>query len=167
MTVMLAIDPGTTESAFVLFNGARVVQHGIEANAALRHRLSSRAFMPDGPMAAVVLEQVESFGMAVGREVFETVFWTGRLYEAAHRSYGPVVERLPRRLVKLHLCHSARAKDGNIRQALVDLFGGKAAAIGLKLAPGPLYGIRSHEWAALALAVAWWETKLATKAVAS
>ena len=37
-----------------------------------------------------------------------------------------------RQEVKLHLCNSARAKDANIRQALIDRFGGKDKAIGRK-----------------------------------
>jgi len=49
-----------------------------------------------------------------------------------------------------------RAKDANIRQALIDRYGpGKDKAIGQKKTPGPLYGFKSHEWAALAVAVTW------------
>ena len=61
-----------------------------------------------------------------------------------------------RKDVKLHLCGDLRAKDANIRQALIDLFGpGKERAIGKKKTPGPLYGIRKHEWSALAVAVTY------------
>jgi len=59
---------------------------------------------------------------------------------------------LPRRAVKLALCGDSRAKDANIRQALIDRFGG-SAAIGRKTAPGPLYGISRDVWSALAIAV--------------
>ena len=80
----------------------------------------------------VVIEQVESYGMAVGREVFETVRWAGRFEEAAH----PVpVALLPRRTVKLHLCGSPRANDGNVRMALLDRFGGRELAVGRKSSP--------------------------------
>jgi len=72
--------------------------------------------------AYVTLEAIESYGMAVGREVFETVFWTGRLFEAATRR-GATVSRLPRKTIKIHLCGSARAQDSNIRVALCDRFG--------------------------------------------
>jgi hypothetical protein len=58
-----------------------------------------------------------------------------------------------RRDVKLSLCGSARAKDGNIRTALIDLHGGKEAAIGRKKTPGPLWGVHADVWAALALAI--------------
>lgn len=147
---VFAIDPGTSDSAWVLFDG-RVVDHGIEPNVDLLARLRS---MEMAHVEAVVIEQIESFGMAVGREVFETVFWTGRFFE---RSRGKA-QRMARKVVKLHLCQSLRAKDPHIRQALLDRFGGEAAR-GLKRAPGPLYGIRSHEWSALAIAVTWWDQR--------
>jgi len=63
-------------------------------------------------------------------------------------------ERISRRAVKLHLCGSARAKDANIRQALIDRYGG-SAAIGRKAAPGPLYGVSKDVWSALAIAVTY------------
>lgn len=163
MTV-LAIDPGYEQSAYVLFDGQRVIDHAIEDNAALMARLAARhGHFDHVAMSAVVLEQIESYGMAVGREVFETVFVTGRLFELASRTFGPVVERMPRRTVKLHLCNSARAQDSNIRVAILDRFGGKERAIGKSKTPGPLYGIKSHEWAALAIAITWWDQRALTR----
>lgn len=152
---VLAIDPGYEQSAYVLFDGARVTEHAIEPNDQLLARLSSGSWNA-GISMSVVIEGIESFGMAVGREVFETVFWTGRFFDRArHRAVQP--ERMFRRTVKLHLCQSARAQDSNIRVALIDRFGGSDKAIGKKKTPGPLYGIKSHEWAALAIAVTWWD----------
>lgn len=162
MTV-LAIDPGYEQSAWVLFDGTRVVAHAIESNDDFYKRLrptglgticiisEGKAWHP----TAYVLEQIESFGMAVGKEVFETVFWTGRFFEAAcaNKDGGAGVHRMPRRAVKVHLCQSARAQDSNVRVALLDQFGGRERALGKKKTPGPLFGIKSHEWSALAIAV--------------
>ncbi|MNY62967.1 hypothetical protein D3C86_1998680 [compost metagenome] len=59
--------------------------------------------------------------------------------------------------MKLHLCKTPRAKDANVRQALLDMFprtgGGKTPQIGTKAQPGPLFGVSSHAWAALGVAV--------------
>lgn len=154
----MAIDPGYEQSAWVLYDGSSVLEHAIEANEALCIRLTSGWWRVD--VTHAVLEQIESFGMAVGREVFETVFWTGRLFERAH--YRARVERMPRRAVKVHLCHSSRAQDSNVRVALMDRFGGRDRAIGKKQTPGPLYGIKSHEWSALAIAVTWWDQQTTT-----
>jgi hypothetical protein len=64
------------------------------------------------------------------------------------------VLRIYRADVKLHLCNSHRAKDKNVRQALIDLYGPtKEAAIGRKASPGPLYGLAGDGWAALGVAV--------------
>lgn len=162
---VLAVDPGTEESAFVLFDGQRVLQHATEPNADLLARLVNCGF--SHAIHEAVFEQVESFGMPVGREVFETVFWTGRFFEAVALWGGTVVDRLPRRVVKLHLCSSARAKDANIRCAILDRFGGKEQAIGRKAAQGPLFGIKSHEYAALAVALTWLDQRATARLPAS
>ena len=146
MTRILAIDPGSEQSAWLLWDGLPL-EFGIQPNDDLLHRLYGRLQRPD----TVVIEKIESYGMAVGAEVFDTVHWAGRFTEAARPV--PVVQ-LPRRTVKLALCHDSRAKDANIRQALLDLFGG-AAAKGTKTAPGPLYGISKDVWSALAIAVTY------------
>lgn len=131
---ILAIDPGTAKSAWLVLEAGQPVAFGINPNHELTKAIRGHTL---GPVGTVVIEKIESYGMAVGAEVFETVWWAGRFAEAAMP--GPVV-MLPRRTVKLELCGSSRAKDANVRQALIDRFGG-SAAIGRKAAPGPLYGI--------------------------
>tara|TARA_R110000868_G_scaffold181331_4_gene422255 strand:- start:8999 stop:9490 length:492 start_codon:yes stop_codon:yes gene_type:complete len=152
MMRIIAIDPGPERSGYVVFDGTQVLACGWDTTLDIRNHFHEwfRHF------AAVVFEGVESYGMAVGAETFETVFVTGRLYEFAADIYGEDhVSRIYRKAIKLHLCGSARAKDGNIRVALLDRFGGAKAAKGTKAAPGPLYGVSGHCWAALALAVTW------------
>jgi hypothetical protein len=93
--------------------------------------------------APVACEWITSFGMAVGKEVFQTVFQIGRIYQSRP------MRLIPRIDVKLHICKSTRAKDANIRQALIDRFG----PTGTKKNPGPLWGVSGHKWPALAVAV--------------
>lgn len=145
--VVLAIDPGPEQSGYAAWNGKSVKEAGVARNSDLL--IHNPRFSVD----AVVFEQVESYGMAVGGSVFETVFWTGRMFEAKVRQGFARVDRLPRKVVKMHLCGSMRARDSNIRQALIDRFGPP----GTKAKPGALYGVRSHAWAALALAVTYYE----------
>lgn len=151
MTGIIAIDPGTIQSAWLLLDDDEgILGFGIEANESLLKRLHKATETPfaDRDFTAVI-EKVESYGMAVGREVFETVWWAGRFTEALQ----PIeVTQMPRREVKLHLCASPKANDANIRAALMDKFGGVSAK-GTKNAPGPLYGISKDVWSALALAV--------------
>ena len=146
MTRILAIDPGPAQSAWLMLDRGKPDEFAIVANAVLLRDLRTGVLAPD----VVVIEWIESYGMAVGREVFETVHWSGRFTEAA--GLRPVVQ-LPRRSVKLELCGSAKAKDANVRQALIDRFGG-STAIGRKAAQGPLYGISKDVWSALAYVTA-------------
>lgn len=148
MTDIVAIDPGNRESAWCRLVNGVPVRFAKEDNAEVVKKLKiMRADYCD----ALVVEKIESFGMAVGAEVFETVFWSGRFCEA----WAPhVFERIGRKDVKLHLCHSMRAKDANIRQAIIDRFGGPEA-IGKKKSPGPLYEVSGDVWSALAVGLVW------------
>jgi hypothetical protein len=141
------VDPGTTGSALVIYDllSRRIEQHRTASNEEILDQLRA-----DGSrrIGFLVVEQIESMGMAVGAETFETVWWAGRF----HQAWTGAAHRVTRRQVKLHLCGSMRAKDPNIRQALLDRFGG-SAAIGKKATPGPLYGVKGHEFAALAVGI--------------
>jgi hypothetical protein len=98
---------------------------------------------------------VASYGMVVGADVFQTVLQTGRFVEVAvEASQRFRVGLIYRHNIKLHHCHSARAKDTNVIQALVDRFasGEPNKGKGTKAAPGFFYGFRGDVWQAFALA---------------
>jgi len=137
---ILAIDPGTEQSGFVVWDGT-VVEAGFIDNQSLRHRLTERSF---GGASICAIEMIASYGMPVGREVFETCVWIGRFVERV----GMPAHLVYRKDIKIHLCGTAKAKDGNIRQALIDKHGKQ----GTKKEPGPTYGVSGHLWAALAVA---------------
>lgn len=137
----LAIDPGPAESAWLILNGGQPAKFGKFKNEDV---LGSIAF-GDFSCTELVVEQVSSFGMPVGAEVFETVYWTGRFVQAWRYKF----HRIKRHEVKMHLCQNMRAKDANIRQALIDRFGGKAQT----KKGGVLHGISKDVWSALAIAV--------------
>lgn len=141
---ILALDPGTHETAWVIYDPEtkEIHDHAIQDNDAVLCALGN-GWPPDVHVLAI--EMVACYGMPVGAEVFETCVWIGRFIEAAKRDHRMVY----RRDVKLHLCNSVRAKDANIRQALIDAIGPQ----GKKDSPGPTYGIKSHEWSALGVAV--------------
>ncbi len=155
--VIYAIDPGTTISALVVYDpfARAITNHQTLPNPELLAEISQRTRTARHHL---VIEMVESFGMAVGKETFETVFWAGRFAQswAGYHALMPW-SRVTRREVKLHLCGSMKAKDANIRQAILDRFGG-SSAIGLKQTPGPLYGVKGHEFAALAVALTYADT---------
>lgn len=144
--IILAIDPGPTESAYV---GWDTDAH--ELCGAGKVRNEEMLLILTGNKAHCVIEMIGHYGtgMPAGREVFETCVWIGRFIEAhgAERC-----ERILRPTVKTRLCGTPRAKDANVRQALIDRFGPP----GTKKRPGKLYGISGDMWSALAVAVAWW-----------
>ena len=150
--MILAIAPGTTQSGWVLIDAGRVMRSGVLPNGDMLNIIMSYWRQTDVRLA---IEMVASYGMAVGKEVFETVRWIGRFQQAWH---DPEAVRLVyRQEVKLHLCGTLKAKDSNIRQALIDRYprtgGGATPQIGTKLTPGPLYGMSSHAWPALGVAL--------------
>lgn len=154
--MILAIDPGNTQSGFVQIDGTRIVTHGVIPNEEMIGCISSFLGAIDISYPRVAIEEIRNMGMIVGQEVFDTVFWTGRFYEVIHGYYDhrrsptePIcAELIPRNAIKMHLCGSPRAKDANIRQSLINRWG----APGTKKAPGGTYGVKSHAWAALAVA---------------
>lgn len=141
MKTILAIDPGPTQSAFIVWNDS-VVDSGTVPNEVFRSFLGSR--LPCMDVDKVAIEMIACYGMPVGKETFDTCVWIGRFIECA--MLKPYL--IYRRDIKIHLCGSMKAKDSNIRQALIDKYG----APGTKKNPGKTYGISGHLWAALAVA---------------
>jgi hypothetical protein len=149
MSEITAIDAGPGKSAMVMLLNGRPVAKQIWPNEEILNLLQT--VQVKGTLA---LEWVSCYGMAVGAETFDTCLWVGRFMQAWKRDdpHRPV-RLIKRPEIKLHLCGTMRAKDPNVRQALLDKFGGKYRALGKKKAPGPLYGFASHTWAALAVAM--------------
>ena len=170
---IVAIDPGPETSGMVVATVrsdifSPIIQHAyskIENDEIIR-QIERGLFVN---CDFLLIEKVESYGMAVGRDVFETVYQSGRIHESWRREVMSPVLRIGRKEIKLRLCGSIRAKDVNIRQALLDLFppsgGGKTPQVGTTKVPGPLYGVSSHAWSALALLCAWHLNDLETEGV--
>jgi hypothetical protein len=139
---VFAIDPGPSISGWVLYDGATVIDSGVDDN----HELL--VWVKHGQHATLLaIEMIAGMGMTVGQSVFDTVRWIGRFQQAW--SDPDDVRLVLRREVKMHLCGNQQAKDKNIRQALLD----KVGPVGVKKTPGPCYGVKSHAWSALAVAV--------------
>lgn len=136
---VLAIDPGNIYTAFFFLRGDQTIgRFGKVLNSEARTVLKTATY------DFLAVEAVASYGMAVGKEVFETCIQIGRLVEAA-----PVPACLITRLeIKLAICRSPKANDSSIRTALIDAYG----MPGTKKSPGKTYGITADCWAALALA---------------
>lgn len=139
--LILAIDPGTTQSGWVLFDGRRVHESGTSPN----HDVLRMVQASNDDVLAV--ERFEARGMSIGDDSIETMIWTGRFVQAWRSPESVLLVK--RSAVKSHLCGTQKAKDSNIRQACIDQVG----APGVKASPGPTYGVTSHAWQALGVAV--------------
>lgn len=112
---VLAIDPGTDKSGWCLLDGDKVLDSGVSDNARLLNDVGHETRAKH-----LAIEMISSYGMPVGREVFETCVWIGRFQQAWMMPEDASL--IYRRDVKMYLCGSAKAKDANIRQALLDRF---------------------------------------------
>lgn len=134
---ILGIDPGNTQSAWVVYDTENkgVIVKGIQDNEKLLDNLRYMNTLNVKPF----VEMVASYGMTVGKEVFDTVFWIGQFYrEMVLAEMSPSL--IYRKEVKLILCNDLRAKDKNIRQACLD-----------RLGKDRCKGIAKDMWSALAI----------------
>jgi hypothetical protein len=143
---VVAIDPGNEQSAWCVVMDGRPFESDKQSNAEVLAKFKD--WRAEGWLLAV--EMIASYGMPVGREVFETCVWIGRFIQA----WGGEHTLVYRKDVKILHCGSTRATDANIRASLIDRFGpGKDKAVGTKNSQGPLYGMKGDRWAALAVAL--------------
>jgi hypothetical protein len=151
--MILAIDPGNFESAYaVLDNNLKPIEFAKVKNELLLGFLYGDRFRALN-VTHFAIETVASYGMAVGKEVFETCIWIGRFFEVIYMNYDNSPVLIYRREEKINLCGSMKAKDANIRQALIDRFG----VVGTKKNPGWFYGFSGDIWQAYAVGVTYYD----------
>lgn len=152
---ILALDPGNEVSGLVELTGRANIDYcAVIDNQDLLERLT----ISDGDV--LVSEYMEPRGMPTSKQEMRTLWWIGRFRERwGNRGW---YQEVTRRAVKMHICGHMKATDANIRRALIDRYppvgGGKEPAIGVKANPGPLYGMSSHMWPALAVGITYLET---------
>jgi hypothetical protein len=158
--MILAIDPGSTESGYALIEPVtcKPVEAGkIPNEQLLDHLRQWLVYGPEDYVTSVAIEMIASYGMSVGQDIFETCVWIGRFAQTCESfgGYGLPCDLVYRKNVKLHLCHTTKAKDANITQALIDRFasGEPNRGKGTKADPGWFYGFKADIWQAYALAV--------------
>ena len=142
--IVMAIDPGTEMSGWVVWDGKLILKSGESKNEDLKAMLDHICTQTTDGL--LVIEWITGYGIPAGRETFETCRWVGRFEE---KWPGPVY-LLPRQKVKQHF---QALNDKFIRQALIDRIGPQ----GTKKNPGPLFGITGHKLSALAVAVAYYD----------
>jgi len=156
MAYIIGIDPGPEHSGLAVLRTVNKIDNPVVERAESETDNESVAIFLDtfgcGPEDVLVVEMIESQGMAVGREVFESVYWIGRFTQA----WPGRVVRVTRKAVKLTMCGTRAAKESEVRRSLLNEYGGADRAVGVKKDPGPLYGVKGHAWDAVTVAFAWW-----------
>lgn len=150
---ILSIDPGNIDSAFVVLDeNYRIHDFGKVKNEELYEYIKTNNF------DELAIEMVASYGMAVGESIFETVFWIGRFWEITD---CPIKKKIYRKDEKMNLCGTMKAKDTNIRQALIDRFAkhDKKNGKGTKKNPDTFYGFKADIWQSYACGVTYLDSK--------
>ena len=147
---ILAIDSGNIESGYCLIDSEtyKPIEFGKIDNTQLLTKVSELDY------DYLILEKIASYGMPVGASVFDTCVWIGRFIQARN---CPDYDYIYRKEEKMNICGSMKAKDSNIRQALIDRFAefdfknGK----GTKKQQDFFYGFSKDVWAAYAVGITW------------
>ena len=119
----------------------------------------------------VVLEEISSYGMAVGASVFDTARWIGRQmqwladrYAYLDKEVSPLdytVELVKRKRYITELCGDPKAKDKNVKAYLIERFAPNTSNYGkgTKRNPGFFYGVSNDSWSAIAIGF-WYADKI-------
>ena len=139
---ILSIDVGTTETGYCLIDKEtyRPLKFGKISNDELLKIVKEEKY------DELVYEEFQSYGMPIGVSTITSITWNGRYIQSA-LDRGKKVNFVYRKEEKINLCGSMKAKDSNIRQALIDRFG----EVGVKKSPGFFYGFKKDIWAAFAV----------------
>ena len=146
--MILAIDVGTTETGYCLMDKDtyKPIKFGKIGNEELLKIVKEEKY------DELVYEEFQSYGMPIGVSTITSITWNGRYIQSA-LDRGEKVNFIYRKDEKMNLCHSMKAKDSNIRQALIDRFAkfdfknGK----GNKKQQDWFYGFSKDIWAAFAV----------------
>jgi hypothetical protein len=178
---IVGIDPGPVVSGYVCFQPPdRRAPIGMGGSVVPNERILDylAGWANCGAGYSLAVEMVSSYGVQVGKSTIDTIWWAGRFAQAAEAKGMPQI-RVYRSTVRAHMfaryislmppdpaCKRWPTRwnqvgDPHVMRGLWARFGGsKAKAVGTKKKPGPLYGLKGHMWAALAVAVTAYEKGL-------
>jgi hypothetical protein len=152
MPICIAIDPGPEESAWIFWDGKKILRAENLTNDVMVDWLAHPVPPHYGEELVCAIEQIRGFGVMASDKLFDTCCWTGRFLQAfgADRTFW-----VPRKKAAAHICGvGGISKDSFVREAIIARFGGKEAT----KKGGELHGISKHLWPALAVALTFWDT---------
>lgn len=128
--MILGIDPGSSETAFCLIDQDYRIQ-----SAGKLLNVDMRAHIRDCLFSVAAIESIQSYGMPVGREVFDTCYEIGRLMQLIE-GIGGKFTLIPRPEYTRRICGVQKVNDAVLRQALLLRFGGDKKGEALHMLKG-------------------------------
>lgn len=129
---ILGIDPGSAESAYCLTRPDQTIAcAGKLPNGEFTCFLRGLA----GEVSAVAIEGIQSYGMAVGREVFDTCYQIGRTLQVCEDMRIPITVYNRPEYAKA-ICGVGKVTDAVLRSSLMTRFGGDKRGEPLNLLKG-------------------------------
>ena len=115
---IIGIDPGPAETAYCVIDELKMI---------CAEKLPNDEFLSWlrrlGGVEAAAVEGIQSYGMPVGREVFDTCYMVGRIMEICDHQYIPAAIYNRPEYSKA-LCGCGKITDAVLRAALMTRFGG-------------------------------------------
>lgn len=149
---VLAIDPGPEKCGLVIYDHMTrrvILSLNNEPVEAVLDRIAARA---PGEYQLLACERVQSYGIA-GGSLLLTAEVFGRIRQEAKHADVPFAGIYRREVLKSLDIAGRGNRDSLVRARLIEMHGGhRAAAVGKKAQPGPLYGVSGHAWQALGVA---------------
>lgn len=148
---VLAIDEGNEYSGYcVMLDDYTPVDFGKVPNMELLEYIRDIAEKYKGLTLAI--EKFESYGMPVGKSVFDSCVWAGRFIQECQRSHVSY-RWVSRKDEKMVICGSMKANDTTIRHALIDMFCKHDYRTGKGTAKNPdfFHGFKADVWSAFAI----------------
>lgn len=152
--MIIGIDPGNELTAYCLcdYDTLKPISFGKVGNEVIMSDVLPK--INDYAIDCVAIEHFQGYGMPVGKEVFETCYFIGRMLERiAHIQSNVKILPIYRKDEKLAICGNLKANDTIIRHNLIDMFAkhdlknGK----GTKGKPDWFYGFKADCWSAYAI----------------
>ena len=109
-----------------------------------------------GHEVIIVIEGIQSYGSAIGATTIETCYWIGEM-KRQFKYYDFKQDMVLRSEERSYICHTARANDAQIKNALIERFAPHDSnhGKGTVKKPGFFYGFKADIWQAFAVALTY------------
>lgn len=173
--IVIAVDPGSEQSGLVVWDGECILSKGIASNLQVVAYIANlgKWSVQCNADAVLVIEYTKPYALRgqkspqepngrpyVPEQLYDTAFFAGQIAREWEAQTCLEAIRLNRSDVIKHFAVASRGatstKDSQILNKLTKRFGPK----GTKAAPGVTYGLSSHMWQALAVAVTYLDQQI-------